>query len=67
MMKITAQKTNRKDHFNLYTALKVLNYRCLQFTMRVKANNREEALSEENKKKFIQKMIKPYLNERTHL
>ena len=61
-MKITAQKTNRKDYFNLYSAFKVRNgkSRCFQMTMGVRANSKKEALSEENKELFIEKMVKPF-------
>jgi hypothetical protein len=52
-MTITVQKTNRPDHFNLYTALKISGSRCLQHTMRVKANSRLEALSLDNVAEFI--------------
>jgi hypothetical protein len=60
-MKITAQKTNRKDYFNLYSAFKIGNgkSRCFQITMGIRANSKEEALSEENKKIFIETQIKP--------
>ena len=59
IIKITAQKTGRKDYFYLYTALKIRDSRCYQITMGVKANSREEALSEENKKIFIETRLKP--------
>jgi hypothetical protein len=65
-MKITAQKTSRKDYFYLYTALKIRNHRCYQITMGVKANSKEEALSEENKQIFIETRLKP-LYEHTNL
>jgi hypothetical protein len=57
-MKITAQKTNSKDHFNLYVALKPLNYRCDQHTMRVKASSKKEALSDSNIKEFLRIILK---------
>ena len=57
-MKITAQKTNSKDHFNLYVAVKPLNYRCYQHTMRVKASSKEEALSNNNIKEFLKIVLK---------
>lgn len=57
-MKITAQKTNCKDHFNLYTALKLGTSRCYQLTMRFKANSKEEALSNDNLKVFLKHILK---------
>jgi hypothetical protein len=58
-MKITAQKTNRKDYFLLYTALKLGNSRCFQHTIRVKANSKEEALSNsDNIKEFLKHILK---------
>lgn len=56
-MIITVQKTNRPDYFNLYTALKINDRKCLQHTIRVKANSRLEALSPDNIAELIKHVL----------
>lgn len=57
-MKITAHKTNGKNHFSLYTSTRLSGKnKAFVQTMRVKASSKEEALSEENITRFLKNMV----------